>query len=284
MSSLQPLEPTERFFRPENVENIRRNYRGIQLRSLLRVALNGAVAAAVIAAAVIAWRHTQSDARFAVRQVQVTGTVHTSRAAIDSLAHSYVGLNLFRLDIDRVRRDLTSLDWVSRIEIEKALPDTLRIRIVERTPLALQVVGGALRYVDENGVAFAELSPAAGDSDLPIIIAGNPGDSARAVQLIRRLRTEDAAVFARISEVRPLLPHGFALFDRELNATVFAEEDDVSSKWREWWAIAAAEKYRPGDVAYADLRFNGRIVVKPVRPAVAPVTPAPQNVPLPITN
>lgn len=279
-----PYESTERFFRPADVESIRRNYRGVQLQSFFRVLRNAFVAVALITGAVMAYRHTQSDARFAIKRVEVLGAVHTQRAAVDALTRQYVGLNLFRLDIDRVRRDLASLDWVSRIEIEKALPDTLRIRVVERTPAALIARKGVLRYVDENGAAFADLSPAVGDSDLPVIVAATGDDVVRGVDLLRRLRTSDPAVYARVSEVRPLLPHGFALFDRQLAATIYADDHDLSAKWRDLYAIVTAEKLRRGDVQYADLRFDGRIVLKAVHPNLAPAPAVPQNVPIEITN
>lgn len=281
--SLQ-VESTERFFRPADVESIRRNYRGVQLQSALRALRNLVIVTAVVIGAIVTYRHTQSDARFAIKRVEVTGAVHTQRAAIDALTRQYAGLNLFRLDIDRVRRDLTALDWVSRIEIEKSLPDTLRIRIVERTPAALIAQDGVLRYVDENGAAFADLSPSIGDSDLPLIVAASGDDVVRGVDLMRRLRTSDPAVYARISEVRPLLPHGFALFDRGLGATIYADDYDLSAKYRDLYAIVDAEKYRRGDVQYADLRFDGRIVLRPVHPVLAPANGVTQSIPTQITN
>lgn len=278
------LESSERFFRPADVESLRRDYRSIRLRSFLRVLRNAFILAALVAAVIIVYRHTQSDARFAIKRVDVTGAVHTQRAAIDALTKQYVGLNLFQLDIDRVRHDLTALDWVRRIEIEKALPDTLRIRIVERTPSALISRDGAFRYVDENGAAFADLSPSIGDTDLPVIVATTGDDVVRAVDLLRRLRTTDPGVYARISEVRPLLPHGYAVFDRQLGATIYADDRDLSAKWRDLYAIAAAEKLQRGDLQYADLRFDDRIVIKPVRAIVAPVASIPQTIPTQITN
>jgi cell division protein FtsQ len=282
-----PLEstPTERFFRPTDVESIRRNYRSVQLRSFFRGVRSLAVLVALVVAAVAIYQRTQSDARFAIRRVEIAGAIHTQKAAIEALTKQYHGLNLFRLDIDHVRRDLASLDWVARIEIEKALPDTLRVRIVERTPLALTAAAdGTFRYVDEKGVAFAELSPSIGDSDLPVITGSTREDCVRAVDLIQRLRAQDAEVFSRISEIRPLLPHGYALYDRELGATVYADDRDLSSKWRDFYAIAAAEKFQRGDVQYADLRFDGRIVIKPVHASIAAAASAPQNVPTLITN
>ena len=278
------LESTERFFRPTDVENIRRNYRGMQMRSLLRGARHAAVIVAVLVLLIIAYRRTQSDARFAIRNIEVTGGVHTPRAAVDALAHRYVGTNLFRLDINRVRRDISALEWVNRVEIEKALPGTVRIRLVERTPAALIVRDGVLRYVDENGVAFAALSPVAGDNDLPLIVASTPADTARCVAFLRRLRTADVPVYGRVAEVRALAPHGFAMFDRELGATVYVEEEELSTKYRQLHAIVAAEHFRRGDLQYADLRFDNRIVVKPIHAVLGPSLAVPRAEPTQITN
>ena len=276
------LDTTDRFFRPADVENIRRNYRGVQFRSFLRIVRNVIVVAAVVVGGFATYRHTQSDARFAIQRVEVTGAVHTPTAAVEALTQRYRGLNLFKLDIDRVRGDLAQLAWVSRIEIEKALPDTLRIRIVERVPVALLARDGTLQYVDPQGVPFAELTPSVGDNDLPIIVAATRVDIARAVALMNDLRDHDPLVFQRISEVTPLLPHGFALFDRELGMTVYADRD-LSAKWRDLYAIAAAEKFTRGDVEYADLRFDGRIVLKPAH-AIASAASTTPDIPTQITN
>ena len=60
-------------------------------------------------AALWAYRHTQSNARFAVRTIEIDGAVHTPRAALDLATQRYVGLNLFQIDIARVQRDLGGL-------------------------------------------------------------------------------------------------------------------------------------------------------------------------------
>jgi len=123
----------------------------------------------VVTIAVWLYLRAQSDVRFALKSIDVAGAVHTPRAAIDQITKEYSGTNLFRLDISRLQRGLAKLPWVSRVEIEKKLPDTLRIRVVERLPIALVRSGERLQYVDEHGVAFAALSPSVGDPELPII-------------------------------------------------------------------------------------------------------------------
>ena len=237
-------DTTERFFRPADVAALRRNQRRIQIQRIILVGSRLVVVGAIVAGALWIYGRTQSDARFALKTIEVTGAVHTPRSAVNAITQAYVGANLFRLDIAHIQNDLRSLGWVSRIETEKQLPDTLRVRIVERTPVALVQSGDRLQYVDENGVPFAELSPAVGDSDLPLITGATGAELARCVALLRALRARDAEVFARISEVRPMPPDGFALFDRQLGAVVYAREGDLSAKWRDLYAIAGAEKLR----------------------------------------
>ena len=283
--SIQPqFESTDRFLRPTDVDRVRRNYRSIQVRQLGVVLRNAVLLVAAIVALAVLYRRTQSDGRFAVQHLEISGAQHTTPADVAAVRQRYLGTNLFHLDIAGLRRDVSSLPWVSRVEIEKKLPDTLRVRIVERTPIALVQGNDSIRYVDDRGVAFAMLSPAAGDSDLPLISEAQQSDLPRSVAILRTLKAQDPELYARISEVRPLPPGSFAFFDRELHAFVYANEEDLSSKWRDLRAIARAEHLERGDIAYADLRFNGQVVIKPLR--IMPAAPQVQRpfIPVPITN
>lgn len=273
-----------RFFRPADVARIRRNQRRIQLQRLASIGGKLGIVLGFAVGSIFVYRHTQGDARFAVKTIEIIGATHTPRTAINAITRQYIGVNLFKIDISRLRHDLRGLGWVRRIEAEKMLPDTLRIRIVERAPAALVASGGRIAYVDENGVRFADLSPSVGDGDLPLITNAAGAELQRSVALLRDLRARDPQIYSRISEVRPVAPNGFALFDRELGAFVYADDTDLSAKWRDLYAVARAEHLREHDIEYADLRFAGRIVVKPVhQPALAPVVPQP-TISTPITN
>ncbi len=249
-----------RFLRPTDVARLRRNQRRIQVQRLLVILRTAGVAALLVAGAVWTWRHTQSNERFAVRSIEVDGAKHTPRATLDQVTRQYVGLNLFQIDIARVQKDLGGVGWVRRIDIEKKLPDTLRIKITERTPVALVRNGDALSYVDEDGAAFAELSPSVGDDDLPVITDAQGAELARTVALLRELRAKDRELYTRVSEVWPIPPRGFALYDRGLGAIVYANADDLAPKWRNLYGVLAAENNPK--IEYADLRFADRVIVK----------------------
>src|SRR5258706_15965341 len=198
-----------RFFRPADVARIRRNQRRIQFQRMASIGGKAAIVIGIVTASFLAYRQMQGDARFAVKTIEIDGSTHTSRAAIDAVTRQYVGANLFRIDIARLQADLRRLGWVKRIEAEKKLPDTLRIRIVERTPVALAAVGGRISYVDESGVPFAELSPAVGDGDLPLITNAAGAELARSVALLSQLRMRDPRIYSPISAVQPTAPSSF---------------------------------------------------------------------------
>jgi len=249
-----------RFFRPSDPARLRRNQRRIQVQRLLVVLRTVALVAVVAIGATAAYRHTQSNARFAVRSIEVEGAQHTPRTAIDRVTQQYVGLNLFQIDIARVQRDLGGLGWVQRIDIEKKLPDVLRIKITERSPVALVRSGERLLYTDQDGLGFAELSASAGDDDLPIITDAEGPELARTVALLGELKRADAQLYSRVSEVWPIPPRGFAMYDRALGAVVYANADDIAAKWRNLYAVLAAENHPK--IEYADLRFANRLIVK----------------------
>ncbi len=253
-----------RFLRPADVARLRRNQRRMNVQRTLVVLRSVALLAALLGGAIWVWQHTRSAPNFAVKHIQLDGVVHTPMAALSVATDRYKGLNLFQIDIDRVQRDLGGLGWVNRIEIEKKVPDTLRIKITERTPVALARNGERLLYVDEKGVGFAELSPRVGNDDLPIITDAHGPELQRTVDLLRHLREKDRELYSRISEVWPIAPRGFALYDRDLGAVVYANADDISEKYRNLYAILQSESNPK--IEYADLRFADRVIVKQVEP------------------
>ncbi len=273
-----------RFHRPTDLARLRRNQRRIQVQQLFRILRNVLVLGVVVAAVAWGWRQTQSDARFGVRSIEIAGAVNTPRVALDRATAGYVGLNLFQIDIERVQRDLGGLGWVRSVHIEKALPDTLRIRITERKPVALARIDEKLMYVDSDGTAFAELSLSVGSDDLPLIADAHGSELRRSVQLLTALRQHDRALYSRVSEVWPIPPRGFALYDRELKAVVYANAEDISVKYRNLRSVLRADN--DPTIEYADLRFAERVIVKPVRTdgqeqraggSFAPLTPRPSS-------
>lgn len=258
---MNQVETAERFLRPIDLGRTRRNHRRLQAQKILMIFANIVLLAGIVLAGLWLYRKTQEDIRFRVTQVTTTGVAHTPKAVLDAIGKRYKGANLFRLDIHDVQSDLRPVPWIKSVAVEKKLPNTLVIHVTERKPVALALIGTTLRYVDGDGVVFADLTPAVGDGSLPIV-TGNAADLQRCVRFLGDLRAASLELYSRVSELSPVDPTGFAVFDRDLQTRVFLPGFGAVEKWMALYEVARAESYTRGTIEYADLRFRDRLIVK----------------------
>lgn len=148
---------------------VRRNGRAVEserfsLRSLsgyvpraLKVAL---VMLAIIGLA-IGYRAASSASLFQVRAIDVLGTSRTSAEEIEGLVRRAVArTGVWRADLSAVSVELGRLPGVRRAVVTRVLPDGLRVRIIERVPLAVvRTSSGHFVWVDDEGVALGEMKP-----------------------------------------------------------------------------------------------------------------------------
>ncbi|HVR44258.1 MAG TPA: FtsQ-type POTRA domain-containing protein [Thermoanaerobaculia bacterium] len=252
-----------RFFRPIDLGTTPRNYRKLQARRLLAALANLLFFLALALGGFWLWRKTQEDSRFAIRRIEIAGIVHAPRAGVESLVNRWSGANLFRLDLEQLRAELRANPWIESVSLQKKLPDTLEVALTERRPVALVDTGaGGLRYVDRHGVVFADLSPAIGDPDLPVVVRTQPESVAAAVEFLERLRRDSPELHSRVSQASANRSEGFTVWDRELGTVLRLGRGD-EPKWTALHGIARADGWRAGTIAYADLRFRDRIVIMP---------------------
>jgi cell division protein FtsQ len=150
-----------------------------------------------------AW--ARASPRFALRSVQLIGAQRASEAELLALAGVQMGCNLWVLDAADVARAMTGHPWVSAVEVRRALPDTLQIKVEEHLPAALAVMGD-LYVVDAEGVPFKKVS-GTDTLDLPLITGVTREEAARAPEETAgrfRAALSLIATWARTIE-RPLL-------------------------------------------------------------------------------
>jgi cell division protein FtsQ len=116
--------------------------------------------------------------QFALRSVQLVGAQRATEAELLALGGVQPGTNLWALDTADVARAMAGHPWVSAVDVHRALPDTLQIRVEEHVPAALAVVGD-LYVVDAEGVPFKKVS-GADALDLPLITGVSREEAAQA--------------------------------------------------------------------------------------------------------
>jgi cell division septal protein FtsQ len=132
---------------------------------------------------------------FAIEQIDIQTDGVIAADQLRRWAGIRPGQNLLALDLAKLKRDLEMVSCIQAASVERVLPRTLRVRVVEREPLALIHVprqranGGvelATYYLDVDGYAIVPLethqraTPAPPPDDQLPVVSGVNGNEIRA--------------------------------------------------------------------------------------------------------
>jgi hypothetical protein len=128
----------------------------------------------MVVAGAATWGVAASPA-FGVRATDVSGVAVTTDAEVEAvLALGSPPPNAFTLATDGLRSGLEAIPSIARADVRVTLPGTLRVSIVERTPILAWRAGGALLLVDRDGKVIADAGSAAATAAARAIAAGLP--------------------------------------------------------------------------------------------------------------
>lgn len=138
--------------------------------SWLRAAMRLSMTAAALIAALFIGRALQNLLDHRLDALRIEGALrHLAPAQIAAAAAVAPQSHIFDIDLAAARARIESLPWVARARVSRRWPDTLEIRVWERTPAARW---GETALLDDDGAAFtpapADLEPKA-IADLPAL-------------------------------------------------------------------------------------------------------------------
>lgn len=109
------------------------------------------------------------DAGFRVEKIEVRGVSRMDAMTVYAVALDQKSRAMPLVDLNGVRDKLMQYGWVADAHVSRRLPDTLLVRIVERTPAAVWQDQGQLSLIDRDGV-FLEAVAADAMPNLPLVI------------------------------------------------------------------------------------------------------------------
>jgi len=107
------------------------------------------------------------DPRFLIAtssEIQIVGNQHLTRAQVLSVFGSDLERNIFKVPLVERRADLERLPWVQHATVMRLLPNTVRVAVTEREPVAFVRQGTQIGLADAEGVLL----------DMPQDVAGDP--------------------------------------------------------------------------------------------------------------
>jgi cell division protein FtsQ len=178
---------------------------GYRVRTLLRrlptraLLLSGLCTASVITAGGLGWHAVNNgllnrmmiaaEASFTdlsrasgleVRDIMVVGRQRTQRAELLRAIGIGAGDPILSVDLKTAHARVLALAWIKEARVERRLPDTVFISLIEREPMALWQRDGKLHLIDLDGGVIPSRDVEK-FSDLPIVIGKDAPSRARTV-------------------------------------------------------------------------------------------------------
>jgi cell division septal protein FtsQ len=267
---------------------------------------------ALLAVGLVFWRGGQWLAdRFLYENPAYTlkhVAVATNGELSPGLIQLWMGLknsqNLYALDLVRVQRDLELVPWIKRVEVERVLPDTLRVRVFEREPVA-QIVSAAPRpgggvdrvvfHVDETGWVMPELDATrrAAPPTVPEVypnLTGLPLTDARvgrrldqpavkaALKLVEEFEASPMAGMVGLAEIDVSNPELLRVMTTQ-HSEVFFAMNDLAQQIRRWRSIHDTLTTYGKVAANLDLSISNNVPSRIVEAANVPGVPPPASKP-----
>ena len=127
----------------------------------------------------------------AVREILVEGRNRTEAEHLLVALNVRQGDPILGVDLIDAKTRVEALPWVKSATIERRLPDTLSLSIVERDPAALWQDGQAYRLIDPDGVVIpVDVAPFAA---LPVVTGKGAPQQVRALQALSNAHPQIAA-------------------------------------------------------------------------------------------
>ena len=198
-----------------------------------------------------------ADAGFRVNNILVEGRYETDPDVLRAIVNLNRGDPIFAFDPAETREMIERLSWVREAHVERRLPDTVYIGIVERKPIALWQHKNKLRVIDEEGVTLTD-KLGVNQKTLPIVVGEYANE--QAYNLLVMLEAEP--------EIKNLVEAATWVGDRRWDLTLKNEiivrlpENEIGLALSRLAKAQEKDKILDKDLNLVDLRETDRITVR----------------------
>lgn len=215
------------------------------------------------------WILLQEDRAFAIRDIELLGLNRHPPAEVLSALKDLKGRNLIVLPPEEVARRLSSFPWLKGFFCRKHLPGTLLVEVEERETLcAVRTPEGTFEV---DGTGFAWKAPPGTGAHFALGTGLAPSEPMVQGVLLDLLRL---GLHGQVHSLEAELPGSAIALKCADGWTLVVSPTDLPAQWDRFQkARSWAETYAP-DRRTADLRWSGKVVLRPPEPKPADTAPA----------
>jgi len=218
--------------------------------------------------------HLTAMAGFRTTEITVAGRRRIPTDQIVTALGARHGDPILGLDIAAARDRLEALPGIRAAVIERRLPGSLHLVIVEREPVALWQYEGTYTLVDRDGKVIP--GSIEGFEDLPLVVGEGAG--ARADELLTMLSSEpDLAVRVKAATRVGNRRWNLTLDDIRTGVEVRLPEIEPEAAWSRLAELERSKGLASRPLAMIDMRVPDRLVLRPGRDLPQNAERPPQN-------
>jgi cell division protein FtsQ len=194
-----------------------------------------------------------------VADIEVDGRAMTAKAAILRAVGAGRGTPILAVSPSQAKAQLETLPWVRSAAVERLLPDTIHITIVERTPLALWQRQGKLALVDRDGIVITDERLDRFSGLIVVVGEDAPQNAAALLELIASEKTIASRVVAAVRV-------GGRRWKLRLDNGIDVElpEENAAGAWKQLADLERKSQVLARNVEVVDMRLPDRLVVRVV--------------------
>jgi cell division protein FtsQ len=175
------------------------------------------------------------------------------------------------------RHRLLSSPWVREAALRRSLPSTVEVFVWERQPIGIGRIDGQMYLVDVHGTVIDDYGPQYAEFDLPIIDGLTGASRAGASQNAARAELASRVIAAlrpnpelarRLSQIDVRDLHNAGVILNGDGAAIQLGEQRFRERLQSYLELAGALRDRIADIDYVDVRFDGRVYVRPTQQSV----------------
>ena len=205
--------------------------------------------------------HKIVEAGFKLETIKINGRNHTTHQELIDVLKLQDGEPILSINLTEKRLQVEQLGWVQGAYLERLLPNTLRLTIIERAPIALLQTKDGHQLIDKNGTIINGAAPEA-FSHLPVVSGENAAE--RANQLIEILKTEPE-LYAEIWAIQHISKRRWNVHMKN-GIIIKLPENEPGFAWSRLARFEHKNLIIQRDLAIIDMRLKDQILIEPNLP------------------
>jgi cell division protein FtsQ len=209
-----------------------------------------------------------------IKQIKIDGNRIVGENEILQLTQIQMNALLYKVDLTSIQRNVMSHHYIKDAVVERNLPNSIHIQVVERIPIAMVNCSETL-YLDEEGMVLPrsishrlfDLPMISGISEseplAPGFIIKQP-DVMEALQLLALMKTVNRPMYHNISEVQVRNGGDIVVYSAEGAVPIIFGREDMPSKFvrlETFWNDVVRTRGTQY-LQYVDLRYQDQIVAR----------------------